>query len=201
MHDGTFEHDLPPACLHGYALQCGTARVAFKGRDKVEFYPAARHAAVFCNNRVFRVDLLGGEDADLQVRRGWECSDELKKKKKKKEAYFWGEGWWRKGRRFRAMAIVNIISIVFVKKIKFRLNHAHTWGMGHLARTTSLHWREAGFPEMKNYPLTLELRTVPVPPEHFFTSVHSLIANCTWIIGHASGHITSFLSRFAQETI
>ncbi|CAM9942210.1 unnamed protein product, partial [Ascophyllum nodosum] len=70
VHDGTFEHDLPPACLHGYALQCGTARVAFKGRDKVEFYPAARHAAVFCNNRVFRVDLLGGEDADLQISEG-----------------------------------------------------------------------------------------------------------------------------------
>lgn len=67
MRDGTFEADTPPGCLHGYALQAGTARLARKGRDEIQYYPASRHAVVFCNNRVFRLNLLGGEDGESQV--------------------------------------------------------------------------------------------------------------------------------------
>lgn len=51
-----------------YALQGGGARVAEKGRDTVQHYPESRHAVVFCNNRIFKVELLGGDDGQSQVR-------------------------------------------------------------------------------------------------------------------------------------
>lgn len=69
MGDGTFESDTPPGCLYGYALQAGTARIARKRRDEIQFYPASRHAVVFCNNRIFRINLLGGEDGEAQVQK------------------------------------------------------------------------------------------------------------------------------------
>lgn len=67
--DGTFEPDPVPlrGCLRGCALQCGTARIPLRGRDEVKFYPTSRHAVVFCNNRVFRLDLLEGEGGERQV--------------------------------------------------------------------------------------------------------------------------------------
>lgn len=67
MRDGSFEPDNPPGCLYGYALQGGTSRVARRGRDELHYHPASRHAIVFCNNRMFRLNLLGGEDGEAQV--------------------------------------------------------------------------------------------------------------------------------------
>lgn len=69
VRDGTFQPDAArPGCLRGYALQGGSARVPRKGRDRVQHFPASRHAVVFCNNRIFRINLLGGEDGESQVR-------------------------------------------------------------------------------------------------------------------------------------
>ena len=70
VRGGEFEPDARPGCLRGYALQAGTARVSRRRRDEVQHYPASRHAVVFCNNRVFRLNLLGGEDGESQVRFG-----------------------------------------------------------------------------------------------------------------------------------
>lgn len=60
-------NNLGTSCTIRYALQGGGTRVAEKGRDTVHHYPESRHAVVFCNNRVFRIELLGGEDGDSQV--------------------------------------------------------------------------------------------------------------------------------------
>lgn len=69
VRDGTFEPDTPPGCIYGYALQAGTARIARRSRDELQFHPASRHAAVFCNNRVYRLNLLGvGDEERSQVR-------------------------------------------------------------------------------------------------------------------------------------
>lgn len=69
VRDGTFEPDSPAAgCLRGYPLQGGTARIARKQRDEIQCHPASRYAVVFCNNRIFRLNLLGvGEQEDSQV--------------------------------------------------------------------------------------------------------------------------------------
>lgn len=70
VRDGTFQPDASrPGCVRGYALQGGSARVPRKERDKVQHFPASRHAVVFCNNRIFRINLLGGEDGGSQVGR------------------------------------------------------------------------------------------------------------------------------------
>lgn len=69
VRDGTFQPDASrPGCVRGYALQGGSARVPRRWRDRVQHFPASRHAVVFCNNRIFRVNLLGGEDGETQVR-------------------------------------------------------------------------------------------------------------------------------------
>ncbi|CAM9330454.1 unnamed protein product [Ectocarpus sp. 12 AP-2014] len=68
VRDGTFQPDAArPGCVRGYALQGGGARVAKKGRDTVQHYPESRHMVVFCNNRIFKVELLGGEDGQSQI--------------------------------------------------------------------------------------------------------------------------------------